>query len=111
MGVLCGRIDFFALGIIAAEWWQWVITAAISVSYMHIGLSKTAGENTDAVRRHYDETAVKLYGKYAAVKINLTIILLAVFFGTAIFIRFVFGIITPVGVTAVFCIILIISAI
>mgnify|MGYP000001875425 CR=1 FL=1 len=78
---------------------------------MHIGLSKTAGENTDAVRRHYDETAVKLYGKYAAVKINLTIILLAVFFGTAIFIRFVFGIITPVGVTAVFCIILTISAI
>ncbi len=109
-GVFCaGALLFFALGVIAVEWWQWAITIAISSRYLYIGLSKTASENTNAIHQHYHETAVKLYGKYALIKANLPVILLAVFFSVALFVRFVFDIITPVSVAIIFCILLTIS--
>lgn len=111
-GVSCAcALLFFALGVIAVEWWQWAITIAISGRYLYIGLSKTAIENTNTIHQHYNATAVKLYGKYALIKINLPIILLAGFFGCALFIRFAFDMITPVSIAAIFCIMLTISVI
>jgi hypothetical protein len=109
-GVFCGcALLFFAFDIIQADWWQWLITLAISGRYLYVGLSKTASENANVVRQRHDETAVRLYGKYALVKTNLPIILLAAFFGVALFIRFAFDITTPVSVAVVFCILLTVS--
>lgn len=111
-GVFCaGALLFFASGIIAVEWWQWVITIAISGRYLYTGLSRTTSENVNIIRQHHNETAVKLYGKYALAKTNLPIILFVVFFGVALFIRFVFDIITPVSIAILFCILLTISVI
>ncbi len=111
-GVFCaGALLFFASGIIAAEWWQWAITIIISGRYLYIGLSRTASENATTIHQYHNETAVKLYGKYALAKTNLPIILLVVFFGVALFIRFVFDIITPVSIAILFCILLTISVI
>lgn len=112
LGVSCaGALLFFALGVIAVEWWQWAITIAISGKYLYIGLSKTSSENANAIHQHYHTTAVKLYGKYALIKTNLPIVFLAGFFGVALFIRFVFDVITPVSIAALFCILLTISVI
>lgn len=111
-GMFCvGALLFFALGIVAVKWWQWVITIAISSKYLYTGLSKTASENANTIRQYYNETAIRLYGKYALIRTKLPIILLAVFFSTALFIRFVFDVITPVSVTTIFCILLTISVI
>lgn len=105
-GLFCaGGLLIFALGIISVDWWQWVLTIAISGRYLYIGLSK----NANAIHQHYNETAVKLYGKYALVKTNLPVILVVIFFGIALFIRFVFDIVTPVSIATIFCILLTIS--
>lgn len=110
-GIFCaGGLVFFALGIIPADWWQWLLMIAISGRYLYIGLSETASENENTIQQHYRETAIRLYGKYALIKTNLPIILLVIFFGVALFIRFVFDIVTPVGIAVVFCILLTISA-
>ena len=110
-GLLCaGGLLLFASGIIAAEWWQWVFTIAISARYLFTGLSKSAAENADALHRHYSETAVALYGKYALIKTNLPLILLAVFLGAALFLRFAFDLVTPASAAAVFCVLLTVSA-
>ncbi len=109
-GLFCAvGLFIFALGIISVDWWQWVLTIAISGRYLYIGLSKTANDNANAIHQYYNETAVKLYGKYAIVKTNLPIILLVLFFGIALFIRFVFDIVTPASIAAIFCILLTIS--
>ena len=58
-GVFCaGALLFFASGIIAVEWWQWVITIAISGRYLYTGLSRTTSENVNIIRQHHNETAV-----------------------------------------------------
>ena len=109
-GLFCaGGLLIFALGIISADWWQWVLTIAISGRYLYIGLSKTAYDNANVIHQHYNETAVKLYGKYALVKTNLPIILLVIFFGGALFFCFFFDIVTPVSIAAVFCVLLTVS--
>ena len=109
-GAFCAcALLLFALGIIEVEWWQWVITIAISGRYLYVGLSKTASENANTIHQNYKETATQLYGKYALVKANLPIILLVIFFGVALLIRFVFDIATPVGIAIVFCILLTIT--
>lgn len=106
-GVLCaGGLLLFALGIISAAWWQWVLTIGISCRYLYVSLSKTASDYADAIRQHYNEAAISLYGKYALIKTNLPIILLAVFFSVALFIRFAFDIVTPVSAAIIFCILL-----
>ena len=103
---LAGALFVFALGIISVDWWQWVIITAFSGKYLYAGLSKTANENANTIRRSYKETASKLYGKYALIKTNLPMILLAIFFGAALFIRYAFDIVTPVGIAIIFCILL-----
>lgn len=109
-GVLCaGGLLLFALGIVSAAWWQWVLTIVISCRYLYVGLSKTASDHADAICQHYNEAAIRLYGKYALIKTNLPIILLAAFISVALFIRFAFDIVTPVSVAIVFCILLTIS--
>lgn len=109
-GVFCGcALLLFAFGIIPADWWQWLLTLAVSGRCLYIGLSKTAGENADIVRQRHDETAVRLYGKYALIKTNLPIILLVVFFGAGLFIRLVFDVVIPVGAAVVFCLLLTLS--
>ena len=109
-GVFCAcALPLFALGIIKVDWWQWIITIAISGRYLYTGLSETASENSNTIHQHYNDTAVKLYGKYALIKTNLPIILLVIFFGVALIIRFVFDIVTPVIIAIAFCILLTIS--
>ncbi len=100
----------FALNIISADWWQWIITIAIAGRYLYIGLSESASKKADIIHEHYHETAAKLYGKYYRVKTNLPWILLTAFFGAALFIRLVFDKTTPIGIAAAFCILLTISA-
>lgn len=110
LGLSCGGVLLlFTSGIIAVDWWQWVLTFAVSGRYLYIGLSKTANDNANAIQQHYNATAIKLFGKYALIKTNLPIIFLAVFFSAGLFIRFVFDIITPVSIAVVFCIVLTIS--
>lgn len=109
-GLFCaGGVLFFTLGIISVDWWQWLLTIAISGRYLYIGLSKTANERADVIHQHYNETAIKLYGKYVRIKTNLPIILLVAFFGVALFVRFVFDVVTPVGIAIAFCVLLTIS--
>lgn len=111
-GVLCaGALTLFALGVIPADWWQWVITIAFAGKLLHVGLSETASQKEASIRQHYKQTAIKLYGKYALVKINLPLILLAVFFGAALFTRFVLTLVTPVSVGVAFCILLTLSVV
>ena len=109
-GVFCaGALLIFASGVVSADWWQWIITTAISGRYLYLGLSKTANENVNTVSQHYHKTAVKLYGKYAFFKTNLPVILLIIFFVPALFARFAFDLVTPVEIAVVFCILLTIS--
>ncbi len=111
LGLSCaGGLLLFALGIISVDWWQWVLTIVISCRYLYVGLSKTASDYADAIHRRYNEIAIKLYGKYALIKINLPIILLVAFFSVALFIRFAFDIMTPVGFATAFFILLTVSA-
>lgn len=109
-GVSCaGALLLFALGVIAVEWWQWVITIVISGRYLYIGLSKTANENAHFIRQHYRETTISLYGKYAHIKTNLPFILLAIFLLVVLFAQFFLDIVTPNSVAIIFNILLIIS--
>lgn len=108
-GVFCaGMLLLFALGVIPADWWQWALAVVLSVRYLYIGL-KSDGGAAEAVHRDYHETAVKLYGKYALLKINLPIFLLAVFFGAGLFVRLTFDVAVPGGIGIVFCVLLTIS--
>lgn len=109
-GIFCGcALLLFAFGVIPADGWQWLLTLAVSGRYLYMGLSRTGSENADRVRRHHAETAVRLYGKYARVKTNLPLLLLAGFFGVALFLRAVFDLVTPVPVAILFCMLLTVS--
>lgn len=108
-GVFCaGMLLLFALGVIPADWWQWVFAAVLSARYLYIGL-KSDGGAAEAVRQRYHETAVKLYGKYARLKTNLPILLLAVFFSAGLFVRLVFDVAVPGGIGIIFCVLFTIS--
>lgn len=109
-GIFCGcALLLFACGIISADWRQWLLTLAVSGRYLYMGLSRTASENAELVRRHHAETAVRLYGKYALVKTNLPIILFVGFFGVGLFLRLVFDLLTPVPAAILFCMLLTVS--
>ena len=111
-GVLCAfALPLFALGIIAADWWQWALTIAISCRYLYYGLSKEANKKANTIQQRYKEVSVRLYGKYAYIKVNLPFIFLVSFFSIVLFIRFAFDVIIPVGVVVVFCIILAVSVV
>ena len=111
-GVFCAfALPLFALGIIAADWWQWGLTIAISCRYLYQGLSKEANKKANTIQQHYKEVSVRLYGKYAYIKVNLPLVLLAFFFSIALFIRFAFDVIIPAEAAAIFCIILTVSVV
>lgn len=111
-GILCAfALLLFALGIIEADWWQWVLTIAILCRYLYYGLSKEANKKANTLQRYYKEASVRLYGKYAYIKVNFPLVLLISFFCIALFIRFAFDVIVPVEVTVVFCIILTVSVV
>ena len=108
LGMFCAFASF-ALGILRADWWQWAAAAALSGRCFYSSLSKEENERTETVRRRYRETAVKLYGRYAWVRLNLPWILLVGFFVPALFIRLAFDLTTPVGAAIGFCVFLTVS--
>lgn len=100
----------FSLGILNADWWQWGLTIAISARYLYLGLSKTGSERQAKREKEYRSVSRKLCGKYAVLKTNLPLVLLAGFFSIALFVRFFLGIVIPVWVAGGFAAVFTVSA-
>ena len=103
---ICGllflfALPLFALGIIQVDWWQWIVTIAISGKFLYTGLSESENRRQKRIRDNYQRVSKKLLGRYAAIKVNLPILILGVFFAVALIIRFLFDCIIPVGVVVV----------
>lgn len=111
-GIFCACfLPLFALDILHADWWQWILSIAISAKFLHIGLSESASRRQCVLRENYSETAAALHGKYYLVKTNLPWIITVLFLSIAAVLRFLLDIILPPGVWVVFIILLAFSAI
>lgn len=109
-GIICaGAFPLFALGIIEADWWQWMISIAITARLLYIGLSEPGSKQAQKVSEHYKETAVALYGKHYVYKTYLPVVLMAVFFPIALILRFGFDFYLPVWLYVVFVFVLTLS--
>lgn len=103
---LCGllflcALPLFALGIIEVDWWQWIVTIAISGKFLYTGLSESENRRQERIANNYQRVSKQLLGRYAALKLNLPIVILGVFFAVALFVRFVFDCIIPVWIVIV----------
>lgn len=104
-GVFCaGSISLFALDILHADWWQWLISIAISVRFFYVGLSEASSERENILNEKYKETAISRYGRFYFIKTNLPWIIIGVFFAVALTLRFVFYIFLPIWIYAMFLI-------
>ncbi len=109
-GVFCAcSLPLFALDILHADWWQWLISIAISAKLLYVGLSKAGSERDKILNEKYKETAITLYGRFYFIKTNLPWIILGVFFVIALTIRFVFYIFLSFWIHAMFLIFLTIA--
>ena len=97
---LCA-LPLFALGIIEVDWWQWIVTIAISGKFLYTGLSESENRRQERIANNYQRVSKQLLGRYAAIKVNLPIVILGVFFTAALIARFVFDYIIPIGVVVV----------
>lgn len=109
-GIIClCALPLFALNIIKVDWWQWIITLAFSVKFLHVGLSKSENERQNKIAKNYRRVSQELYGKYATIKTNLPWFIAGSFFAVTLFIRFVFDIVIPVWIAVCFAMILTVS--
>ena len=97
---LCA-LPLFAFDIIEVDWWQWIITIAISGKFLYTGLSESENRRQERIANNYQQVSKQLLGRYAALKVNLPVVILVVFFAIALFVRFVFDCIIPVGIVVV----------
>jgi len=102
---LCA-LPLFALKIIKVEWWQWTIVLAFSAKYLYIGLSKRENERQNKIAKNYRRVSRGLFGKYAAIKTNLPLIILGGFLAVTVFIRAVFDTVIPIWIVVCFVILL-----
>ena len=104
-GVFCaGSIFLFALDILHADWWQWLVSIAISIRFLYMGLSEASSERENILNEKYKETAISLYGRFYFIKTNLPWIIIGAFFAVALTLRFVFYIFLPIWIYAIFLI-------
>ena len=69
-GIFCAcSLPLFALDILHADWWQWILSIAISAKFLYIGLSESASKHQRVLKENYSETAASLYGNYYLLKI------------------------------------------
>ena len=110
-GMCCACVLVFsALGIIDAAWWQLGLTAGVAARYLYGALAKAANEHADVIQKRFDETAVRLYGKRALVKIDLPGVLLGVFLCGALLVQIIFDRAAPAWACGVFSVLLVLSA-
>jgi len=102
---LCA-LPLSALKIIKVEWWQWIIALAFSAKFLYIGLSKRENERQNKIAKNYRRVSQELFGKHAAIKTNLPLIIAGGFFVVTVFIRVVFDTIIPIWIVACFVILL-----
>lgn len=109
-GLIClGAPVLFAFGVIQADWWQWLISIAITAKFLYTGLTESGSRRAKHLDTHYEKTARMLYGKYHALKTNLPWILTIAFFAAMLLVRFISGEPIPVWVCVVFVLALFVS--
>ena len=102
-------LPLFALGIIEGDWWQWAVSLALAVKFLHAGLSKAENARQQRIAAEYGNVSRQLFGKYAAVKTNLPWVIAGGFFAAALAIRLIFDIVIPVWAAVIFAVVLTIS--
>lgn len=105
-----GTFLLFVLGIIEAELWQWLLAFGLAARFLHIGLSEIGSRREAAFQRQYPNTAAALHGRYHALKTNLPLLMVAVYFPLALLLRFGFDLYLPVWVHITFVILLTVAA-
>ena len=109
-GVLfVGLLLLFALDILDGSWWQWFFGGALAAKYLYNGLSASANQRNRKLQQHYRDTATALYGRHYAVKENLPLLLVAVYLGIGLFLRFILEIWLPNWFHVVFVLALLVS--
>ncbi|TCK89129.1 hypothetical protein EDC19_2544 [Natranaerovirga hydrolytica] len=109
-GVFCaGLLPLFALDILHADGWQWLISIAISAKLLYVGLSEAGSKREKILKEKYKVTAISLYGRFYFIKTNLPWIILGAFFAISLTLRFVFYIFFPIWIHAMFLIFLTIA--
>ena len=106
---LCPAV-LFALGIVEADWWQWLITLALSAKFLYPAFSKDENARQNKIESRFESVSKELYGKNVKIKLDLPWILTIGFFAAALFVRLVFDTVIPVGLIICFAIALPISA-
>ena len=91
-------VPLFALGVLEAELWQWLLAIGLSAKFLFAGLSEQEGKRWDNIAKNYQRVSRELFGKYAGVKTNLPWIILGGFFAVTLLIRFLGNIIIPVWI-------------
>ena len=100
----------FSQGGLDADWWQWGITIAVSAKCLYLGLSKTGSVRQAKRAKAFRSVSRQLCGKYAVLKTNLPLVLLAGFSAIALFVRFFLGWVIPVWIAGAFAAVLTVSA-
>ena len=108
--LFAGLLLLFALNILHGSWWQWLFSGALAAKYLYNGLSASADQRNRKLQQHYRETATTLYGRHYALKENLPLLLVAVYLGVGLFLRFVLEIWLPDWFHVVFVLALLVSA-
>ncbi|MFA9423237.1 MAG: hypothetical protein ACERLG_06650 [Sedimentibacter sp.] len=109
-GVFCAcLLPLFALDILHADLWQWLISIAISTKLLYVGLSKAGSERDKIIKEKYKETAITLNGRFYYLKTNLPWIIMGAFFIITLTLRLVLYVFLPTWMGVVFLILLAIS--
>jgi hypothetical protein len=111
-GVVCAcLLPLFALNVISAGWPQWLLTIALSVRLLYLGLSKTASERTHVINKNYKEVSSRVGGKYVTIKLNLPLVILLSFLAIALILRFAFAVYLPAWICGVIVIVATVAAV
>ncbi len=109
-GILCSlSLPMFAFGIIHADWFQWLMSIAVSAKLLYTGRSQKGSDRDKIIKEKYEETAVALYGRHHKLKTNLPFIItggLVIAAG----LQLVFNISMPIWVVVMFPVSLTIAA-
>ena len=96
----------FLFGLSDVHWWQGLFAIVITVRFLYVGLTEAGNTRAQKQASEREKAAAALCGKHHAYKRNLPLLLVAVFFPTALFLRLVFHIYLPVGIFVVFVLLL-----
>lgn len=105
---LCALL-LFAFNVLEARPGTWILLLVIAGRAFYVALSKEGHRRNQFLTKHHDAAAEALFGKYHRWKTNLPLVVLAVFFVIALFLRFCTNVILPIGVAVTFVLALLIS--